>query len=95
MSDTNLFFNEGHFRPGARTLLFFILSLGLLILYGWQKKEGLAKATSNIIIWSVTLVILSVVSYYGPSNGFLNTLILVLFGVSAGMTASDAQIKIS
>ncbi len=82
---------EGHFKPTPRTILFFILSTALLIIYGIQK----GKIETQIVTWIIFLLIFSCVSYFGPRKGFINTFLLLLIGVSGGMVISNATISVT
>jgi len=81
---------EGNLKVLPRTIIFILLSVILLIFYGIQKKNN-----TQIWLWVIITILIGVYSLYGPQNGFLNTLMIILISISGGMVLSDAAINLS
>jgi hypothetical protein len=81
---------DGNLKVLPRTIIFILLSVILLIFYGIQKKNN-----TQIWLWVIITLLVGALSLYGPQNGFLNTLMLILISISGGMVLSDAAINLS
>jgi len=76
--------------PQARTAIFVILSIVLLVIYFLQVK-GFSTQTG---IWIAIILIGGGFSYYSE-NPVANTVLLVLIGISGGMVLSNAKIGLT
>ena len=76
--------------PQVRTGIYVFLSIGLLVIYFLQVK-GFTTQTG---IWIAIILIGGGFSFYSESP-IVNTVLLVLIGISGGMILSNAKIGLT
>ena len=75
----------------VKTAIYVLISLALLVFYCIQVKGFTVQAG----VWIAVILIGGGMLWYGMAQGPMETALLVLIGLSAGMVISNANIKLA